>query len=165
MAFFATCGFWSATSSGRANKIVFENHQTAYPVSDTYLYYRFCVFSVYSRPDCTYLHGYAGFKTYPIPLIMGVVLSLSGASTRQCLFQSVSGTGNTRTALAMELCVLAIYVTYATYFILYLRMDVAFPGQQMCIRHFHPVASVINAWRKETVEKKIESFFTIFARK
>ena len=26
-------------------------------------------------------------------------------------FQSVSGTGNTRTALAMELCVLAIYVT------------------------------------------------------
>ena len=41
-------------------------------------------------------------------------------------FQSVSGTGNTRTALAMELCVLAIYVTYATYFILYMRMDIAF---------------------------------------
>ena len=41
-------------------------------------------------------------------------------------FQSVSGTGNTRTALAMELCVLAIYVAYATYFILYLKMDIAF---------------------------------------
>ena len=39
-------------------------------------------------------------------------------------FQSVSGTGNTRTALAMELCVLAIYVAYATYFILYLKMDI-----------------------------------------
>lgn len=41
-------------------------------------------------------------------------------------FQSVSGTGNTRTALAMELCVLAIYVAYATYFIYYLKMDIAF---------------------------------------
>ncbi|WP_294629413.1 MATE family efflux transporter [uncultured Bacteroides sp.] len=41
-------------------------------------------------------------------------------------FQSVSGTGNTRTALAMELCVLAIYIAYSAYFILYLRMDVAF---------------------------------------
>ena len=41
-------------------------------------------------------------------------------------FQSVSGTGNTRTALAMELCVLTIYVAYATYFILYLKMDIAF---------------------------------------
>lgn len=41
-------------------------------------------------------------------------------------FQSVSGTGNTRTALAMELCVLAIYIAYAIYFILYLKMDIAF---------------------------------------
>ena len=29
-------------------------------------------------------------------------------------------------ALAMELCVLTIYVAYATYFILYLKMDIAF---------------------------------------
>lgn len=40
-------------------------------------------------------------------------------------FQSVSGTGNTRTALALELCVLAIYIAYITYIILYLRLDVA----------------------------------------
>lgn len=40
-------------------------------------------------------------------------------------FQSVSGTGNTRTALVMELCVLAVYVAYITYVILYLRVDVA----------------------------------------
>lgn len=40
-------------------------------------------------------------------------------------FQSVSGTGNTRTALGLELCVLAIYVAYITYTILYLRVDVA----------------------------------------
>lgn len=40
-------------------------------------------------------------------------------------FQAVSGTGNTRTALVLELCVLAIYVVYITYVILYLRVDVA----------------------------------------
>lgn len=40
-------------------------------------------------------------------------------------FQSVSGTGNTRTALIMEMCVLAVYVVYTTYIILYLRVDVA----------------------------------------
>lgn len=40
-------------------------------------------------------------------------------------FQSVSGTGNTRTALALELCVLAIYMVYITYLILYLRVNVA----------------------------------------
>lgn len=41
-------------------------------------------------------------------------------------FQSVSGTGNTRSALAMELCVLTIYIAYATYFILYLKVGIAF---------------------------------------
>ena len=40
-------------------------------------------------------------------------------------FQSVSGTGNTRMALVLELGTLAIYVAYITYTILYLRMDVA----------------------------------------
>ena len=40
-------------------------------------------------------------------------------------FQSVSGTGNTRTALALELCALALYTVYITYVILICRMDVA----------------------------------------
>lgn len=40
-------------------------------------------------------------------------------------FQSVSGTGNTRTALAMELGVLTIYVAYISYVILYLKASVA----------------------------------------
>ena len=40
-------------------------------------------------------------------------------------FQSVSGTGNTRTALIMEMSVLVVYVAYITYLILYLRVDVA----------------------------------------
>ena len=41
-------------------------------------------------------------------------------------FQSVSGTGNTRTALALELSALALYTAYITYVILIRRMDVAF---------------------------------------
>lgn len=41
-------------------------------------------------------------------------------------FQSVSATGNTRTALAMEFGVIILYVAYAAYLILYQRVDVAF---------------------------------------
>lgn len=40
-------------------------------------------------------------------------------------FQAVSGTGNTRTALCLEMAVLVIYVAYITFTILYLRLDVA----------------------------------------
>ena len=40
-------------------------------------------------------------------------------------FQAVSGTGNTRTALCLEMAVLVIYVAYITFIILYLRLDVA----------------------------------------
>ena len=40
-------------------------------------------------------------------------------------FQAVSGTGNTRTALVMELITLVFYVAYITYIIFYLKLDVA----------------------------------------
>ncbi len=83
-----------------------------------------------SGSDPTYLYRYAGFESSIRAFTMGIVFCLSGAGACQCLFPSVSGTGNTRTALAMELCVLAIYVTYSAYFIMYLRMDVAFAGQR-----------------------------------
>lgn len=52
-------------------------------------------------------------------------------------FQSVSGTGNTRTALVMESCVLAVYVAYITYIILYLKVDVA-----LCWTSEHMYASL-----------------------
>lgn len=41
-------------------------------------------------------------------------------------FQSVSGTGNTRTALLLEMSTLTIYVLYITYTVFYKRCDVAF---------------------------------------
>lgn len=40
-------------------------------------------------------------------------------------FQAVSGTGNTRTALVLELSSLIVYTAYITYTILYLKLDVA----------------------------------------
>ena len=52
---------------------------------------------------------------------MGIICGV----TANVYFQAVSGTGNTRTALGLELCVLAIYLIYITYMILYLRVDVA----------------------------------------
>lgn len=41
------------------------------------------------------------------------------------LFQSISGTGNTKTAFILESCVLVVYVFYITYIILYLKASVA----------------------------------------
>lgn len=41
-------------------------------------------------------------------------------------FQSVSGTGNTRTALALEMITLAVYTCYITYVVSYLKLDVAY---------------------------------------
>ena len=40
-------------------------------------------------------------------------------------FQAVSGTGNTRTALGLEMATLVIYTVYITYIILILQLDVA----------------------------------------
>ena len=40
-------------------------------------------------------------------------------------FQSVSGTGNTRAALWLEMSVLVIYVAYTTYIVYFLKVDVA----------------------------------------
>ena len=41
------------------------------------------------------------------------------------LFNTVSGTGNTRSALLMELATLLVYVLYTIYIVLYLKVDVA----------------------------------------
>ena len=41
------------------------------------------------------------------------------------LFNAVSGTGNTRSALVMEMATLAVYVLYIVYVVFYLKADVA----------------------------------------
>ncbi len=42
------------------------------------------------------------------------------------LFQSVSGTGNIKTAFLLEILTIIVYVAYVTYMIFYRRVDVAF---------------------------------------
>ncbi len=53
-------------------------------------------------------------------------LSLSTWFLLFLYFQSVSGTGNTRTALALEMITLVVYTCYITYIVAYLKLDVAF---------------------------------------
>lgn len=63
-------------------------------------------------------------------------------------FQSVSGTGNTRTALIMEMSVLVVYVAYITYLILYLRVDIA-----LCWTSEH-VYAILTLYSAEGISKK-----------
>ena len=128
MAFAATCGSLVSNLIGAGEQdCVRGNYQAAYP-------HRVCIcnsnidlFSVYS-PDLV-LSIYTDMpdlREASIPSLWVLCSAYLVLVPANVYFQSVSGTGNTRTALAMELCVLAIYVTYATYFILYMRMDIAF---------------------------------------
>ena len=76
--------------------------------------------------------------------------------------------GNTRTALAMELCVLAIYVTYCCILSYYVPAD----GRRICldngmrIWYFHAdVLLLVYEERKLAEKEDLNPFFTIFARK
>ena len=69
-------------------------------------------------------------------------------------FQAVSGTGNTRTALGLELCVLAIYLIYITYMILYLRVDVAVCWTtETSVRNLYPVPFIPLYKERKLAEK------------
>ena len=67
---------------------------------------------------------------------------------------------NTRTALAMELCVLTIYVTYSTYFILYLKMDIAFAWTTECVYgiFYPPVLLLVYEERKLAEKEDLNPF-------
>ena len=60
-----------------------------------------------------------------IPALMVLCSSYILTIPSNIFFQAVSGTGNTRTALGLETGVLAIYICYVVYMILYRRVDVA----------------------------------------
>jgi putative efflux protein, MATE family len=59
-----------------------------------------------------------------LPLYV-LISSLPIYSVGTVLFSAVSGTGNTRTALAFELFTLAFYITYMWFIIIYMRASVA----------------------------------------
>lgn len=60
-----------------------------------------------------------------IPALMVLCSAYVLTIPSNIFFQSVSGTGNTRTALGLETVALAIYVCYISYMIFYLKVDVA----------------------------------------
>lgn len=60
-----------------------------------------------------------------IPALMVLCSSYILTIPSNIFFQAVSGTGNTRTALGLEMIALAIYICYVIYMILYRRVDIA----------------------------------------
>lgn len=60
-----------------------------------------------------------------IPALMVLCSAYILTIPANIFFQAVSGTGNTRTALGLEMIALVIYICYVTYMILYLKVDVA----------------------------------------
>jgi Na+-driven multidrug efflux pump len=71
-------------------------------------------------------------------------------------FLSVSGTGNTQKAFILELIALVFYVSYITYIILYLRMDVAFCWTAevvygSCVFLFSYLYIRNGSWRKKRI--------------
>lgn len=118
---------WSATWSVQARKIAWRKPSDNTYASAICLYCRWHCCFLYSLSCTGHLHRYAGFAGWPAVHSLWVMCStylfLVPANV---YFQAVSGTGNTRTALVMELITLVIYVAYISYIILYLKMDVAF---------------------------------------
>ena len=120
-----------------------------------------------SRPDSEYLHGYAGAKGCLCTFIMGVVLRLSGVSTRQCLFPigirygkyaDCIGYGTLRIGNLCSLChVLHSLSENGCRFFL---------DNGKRVWYFHSALLLsIHEERKLAEKENLNSFFTIFARK
>ncbi len=67
----------------------------------------------------------AGLRQAAVPSLWVMCAAYLVLVPSNVYFQAVSGTGNTRTAFALEAAVLVVYVAYITFIILYLRLDVA----------------------------------------
>lgn len=63
------------------------------------------------------------YSSVPSLFVMASVYLISVPAN--VLFNAVSGTGNTRSALGMELLTLTVYVIYMVYIVIYLKADVA----------------------------------------
>lgn len=127
MAFASTCGITGQQPYRSGKHQLRTRNNTA-----TYTYrvrFRIAVCRIL-RPvpqiDIGRIYGYAGIARGSYPLAVGALLRLLFLVPANVYFQSVSGTGNTRTALALELITLVIYTCYITYIVAYLKLDVAF---------------------------------------
>ncbi|HJD75787.1 MAG TPA: MATE family efflux transporter [Bacteroides reticulotermitis] len=127
MAFAATCGSLISNLIGAGEKeyvlgTIRQHIRIAFlfviPVLALFCLFPHLIMSIYTdMPD---------LKEASIPSLWVLCSAYLLLIPANVYFQAVSGTGNTRTALGLELGALVIYVAYCIYFILYLRVDIAF---------------------------------------
>ena len=126
MAFASTCGSLVSNLIGSGNTdcvpgTIRQHVRIAYlfvlPLALLFALFPNQILGIYT--DMTYLQQ---ASVHSLWVMCAAYLFLVPANV---YFQSVSGTGNTRTALGLEMGTLIIYVAYITYIILYLQLDVA----------------------------------------
>ena len=126
MAFASTCGSLTSNLIGRGHSdkvpgLIRQHTRLAYlfvlPLAILFAVFPHLILGIYTdMPD---------LREAAIPSLWVMCTTYLVLVPANVYFQSVSGTGNTRTALVLELSSLTIYTAYITWIILFLRLDVA----------------------------------------
>ena len=126
MAFASTCGSLTSNLIGRGHAsevphLIHQHIRLAYlfvmPLTLLFVLCPQLILGIYT--------DMADLREAAIPSLWVMCASYLLIVPANVYFQSVSGTGNTRTALALELSSLVLYTAYITWTILILRLDVA----------------------------------------
>ena len=126
MAFASTCGSLTSNLIGRGHSdkvpgLIRQHIRLAYllvlPLA--------LLFALFPHPVLSIYTDMADLREAAVPSLWVMCAAYLVLVPANVYFQSVSGTGNTRTALMLELTALVIYTAYITYTILVLRLDVA----------------------------------------
>ena len=126
MAFASTCGSLTSNLIGRGHAsevphLIHQHIRLAYlfvmPLALLFVLCPQLILGIYT--------DMADLREATIPSLWVMCASYLLIVPANVYFQSVSGTGNTRTALALELSSLVLYTAYITWTILILRLDVA----------------------------------------
>ncbi|MCL1616116.1 MATE family efflux transporter [Bacteroides sp. ET71] len=126
MAFASTCGSLTSNLIGRGHAsevphLIHQHIRLAYlfvmPLALLFVLCPQLILGIYT--------DMADLREAAIPSLWVMCASYLLIIPANVYFQSVSGTGNTRTALALELSSLVLYTAYITWTILILRLDVA----------------------------------------
>lgn len=126
MAFASTCGSLTSNLIGRGHSaqvpdLIGQHIRLAYlfvvPLALLFVLFPTLVLGIYTDMD--------DLQQAAIPSLWMMCATYLVLVPANVYFQAVSGTGNTRTALCLELSSLVIYTAYITWIILILRLDVA----------------------------------------
>ena len=127
MAFAATCGSLVSNLIGAGEKecvpgTIVQHMRICYlfviPVLIFFCLFPELVLSIYTDMDV--------LKQASVPSLWVLCFAYLFLVPGNVYFQAVSGTGNTRTALFIEIAVLVLYMAFCLYFILHLKMSVTF---------------------------------------